>query len=74
MPDDFSLMDPHFRLARILAWLVPLLDAIELLNSWVRLGHCSLSLQHRTVCMTVESKSCFERKPWIILLPPLKNA
>jgi len=46
MPDDVSLIDPSFRLVRILARLVPLPDAIKLLNNWVRLGHCSLSLQH----------------------------
>ena len=60
MADDFSLTDPPFRLFCILAWLVPLLDAIKPLNKWVDLGNALVIATLNSICTTVESEVTFD--------------
>lgn len=74
IPDDFSLMDPPFRLFCILVWLVPLPSAVKPLNNWVRPGHCSLVIATLdSIRIAMEFQVMFDRKLWMIILP-LKNA
>jgi len=74
IPDDFSSMDPPFRLFCILVWLVPLPNAIKPLNNWVRPGQCSLVIATLdSICIVVEFQVKVDRKLWMIILP-LKNA